>query len=387
MVFESRIGDTFLLGASTWRIEEITHDRVLVTAAPGEPGKMPFWHGDNAGRPLELGQLIGRLIRELRQMPPAAAVDRLIAAHDLDRQAAENLVRYLADQRTATEVVPDDRTIVIERCRDEMGDLRICLLSPFGTRVHAPWAIAAAAKIRQRFDLVVDTMWTDDGFVMRFPETDEPPDARWLIPDPGEAEGLVVQKLGATSLFAAKFRENAARALLLPKRRPGGRTPLWLTRKRAADLLAVASRFGSFPMLLETYRECLRDVFDMPALVSTLQQIAARAVTVATVDSTTPSPFAASLLFGYVANYIYDGDAPLAERRAQALSIDYTQLKELVGNAELRELLDAEVLEALERQLQGLETRDRVRSADAVHDLLLRLGDLSSEEVDRKSVV
>jgi ATP-dependent Lhr-like helicase len=387
MVFESRTGETFVLGASTWRIEEITHDRMLVSPAPGEPGKMPFWKADAPGRPLELGREIGRLVRELRALSPPAALERLTRSHDLDRQAAENLLRYLRDEAAATGVVPDDRTIVIERCRDELGDWRICVLSPFGGRVHAPWAMAAAARIRDTTGIEVETMWTDDGFVARFPESDDPPDAMLMVPAAPEVEPLILRQLGATALFAAKFRENAARALLLPKRRPGGRTPLWQQRKRAADLLAVAARFGSFPMLLETYRECLRDVFDMPALVGLLTEISDRRVSVVTVDAEKPSPFASSLLFGYVANYIYEGDAPLAERRAQALTIDQTQLRELIGEAELRELLDEDALFEVERELQHLHEPGRVRTADALHDLLLRLGDLSHEEIAARTEI
>jgi ATP-dependent helicase Lhr and Lhr-like helicase len=385
MVFESRVGETFLLGASTWRIEEITHDRVIVSPAPGQPGKMPFWKADAAGRPLELGQHIGALIRSLRQMPPAAAVQRLTKHHDLDARAAENLIRYLSDQAAATGAVPDDRTILIERTRDELGDWRICLLSPFGGRVHAPWAMAAVERARAETGIDVETMWTDDGFVVRFPETEEPPDPALLVPSSDEVEALVVRQLGGTAMFAAKFREAAARALLLPRRRPGGRTPLWQQRKRAADLLAVAAQFGSFPMILEAYRECLRDVFDIPALVETLRRIETREIKTATVDSAIPSPFASALLFGYVANYIYDGDAPLAERRAQALSIDQAQLRELLGEAELRELLDADALTEAELQLQQLDDRYRARSIDGVHDLLLHLGDLTEAEVDDRS--
>jgi ATP-dependent Lhr-like helicase len=386
MVFESRVGETFLLGASSWRIEEITHDRVIVTPAPGQPGKMPFWKADATGRPLELGRHIGELVRSLRQMPPAAAIQRLTTHHDLDARAAENLLRYLADQAAATGSVPDDRTIVIERTRDELGDWRICLLSPFGGRIHAPWAMAVVERVRAETGADAEMMWTDDGFVVRFPETEAPPDPALLLPASDEAEALVVRQLGGTALFAAKFREAAARALLLPRRRPGGRTPLWQQRKRAADLLAVAARFGSFPMILEAYREVLRDVFDIPALVDTLRRIEAREIRTVTVDSTIPSPFASALLFGYVANYIYDGDAPLAERRAQALSIDQGQLRELLGEAELRELLDADALADVEQQLQQLDERYRARSVDGVHDLLLHLGDLSPDEAAARSI-
>jgi len=386
MVFESRVGETFVLGASSWRIVEITHDRVIVTPAPGEPGKMPFWKGDRAGRPLELGLAIGRLMHDLLRLPPAAAVDRLTREHDLDVRAAENLMQYLRDQMAAARAVPDAATIVIERVRDELGDWRVCVLSPRGGRIHAPWAMAAAAKIRQETGADVETLWGDDGFVVRFPDVDQPPDPRLLVPDPDEVQALVVRQLGATALFAAKFRENAARSLLLPKRRPGMRAPLWQQRKRAADLLAVASRYGSFPVLLETYRECLRDFFDMPALIATLSDLRSRKIRLATVDSETPSPFASSLLFSYVASFIYDGDAPLAERRAQALAVDQSQLRDLLGDAELRELLDAESMDAIERQLQRLDPQYHVKSADGVHDMLLSLGDLTEDEIRERSI-
>jgi ATP-dependent helicase Lhr and Lhr-like helicase len=386
MVFESRVGETFVLGASSWRIEEITHDRVLVSPAPGEPGKMPFWKGDRAGRPLELGLAIGRLMHDLLRLSPAAAVERLTAEHDLDKAAAENLLQYLRDQISAARAIPDAATVVVERVRDELGDWRVCVLSPRGGRIHAPWAMAAAAKIREERGIDVETLWGDDGFVVRFPDVDEPPDPRLVLPDPDEVHALVVRQLGATALFAAKFRENAARSLLLPKRRPGMRAPLWQQRKRAADLLNVASRYGSFPVLLETYRECLRDFFDMPALVTTLTDIRSRRLRVATVDSETPSPFAASLLFTYVASFLYDGDAPLAERRAQALAVDQAQLRELVGDAELRELLDADAIDAIERQLQRLEPRYHAKSPDGVHDMLLSLGDLTADEMRARTV-
>jgi ATP-dependent helicase Lhr and Lhr-like helicase len=384
MVFESRTGDTFILGASTWRIDEITHDRVLVSPAPGEPGKMPFWHGDNAGRPLEFGRRIGKLVRELREMPRNAALSRLVREHDLDEKAAENLIRFLADQEIATTVVPDDRTIVIERTRDEMGDWRVCVLTPFGNRIHAPWAMAVSQRIRESGSVDVEALWGDDGFVLRFPDSDAPPDADLILIDAEEATDLVLRQLSGTALFAAKFRESAARALLLPRRRVQGRAPLWQQRKRAYDLLAVASRYPSFPILLEAYRECMRDVFDMPALLETLRAVQQRNVRVHVADTRTPSPFASSLLFSYVANYIYDGDAPLAERRAQALSIDQEQLRDLLGDADLRELLDADAISEVEEQLQGLLETQRVRSADGMHDLLLRIGDLSREELTRR---
>jgi len=386
MVFESRPGETFLLGASSWRIEEITHDRVLVTPAPGQPGKMPFWHGDAADRAVEFGQEIGRMARDLVLLPREKAKARLTGQHDLDSLAAENLLVYLDEQRQATGAVPDDRSIVVERCRDELGDWRVCLLSPLGGRVHTPWAMAVLAKIREQSGIDVEAMWSDDGFIIRFPDTDEPPDPRLMIPDPGEVEGLVVRQLASSALFAAKFREAATRALLLPKRRPDRRAPLWQQRKRAADLLQVASRFGSFPILLEAYRECLRDVFDMPALIALMRRLQRREVKVVIADTDHPSPFAGSLLFRYVANYIYDGDAPLAERRAQALAIDQAQLRELLGEVELRELLDPEVIEQVERELQQIEERRRAKHADALHDLLLRIGDLTFDEIEARSI-
>src|SRR5437762_6296247 len=379
MVFESRVGETFVLGASSWRIEEITHDRVLVTPAPGEPGKMPFWKGDRAGRPLELGLAIGRLMHDLIRLAPGAAIDRLLRDHDLDRRAAENLLQYLRDQLAAVRALPDAATVVIERVRDDLGDWRVCVLSPRGGRVHAPWAMAVAAKVREETGADVEILWSDDGFVVRFPDVDQPPDPQLLLPDPDDVQALVMRQLGATALFAAKFRENAARSLLLPKRRPGMRAPLWQQRKRASDLLAVASKYGSFPVLLETYRECLRDVFDMPALTSTLADIRSRTIRTAVVDSDKPSPFAASLLFTYVASFIYDGDAPLAERRAQALSVDQSQLRELLGDAELRELLDADSIAQHERGQQRLLRP--AHGVDGLHDLLLALGDLSEEEI------
>ncbi len=380
MVFESRQGDVFLLGASSWRIDEITHDRVLVSPAPGEPGKMPFWHGDRPGRPPEFGRAIGELARTLAAAPRKEAVRRLTEEHGLDRRAAANLRAYLDEQSEATGDVPSDRTIVVERYVDEVGDWRVCVLSPFGARVHAPWATAVLAKLRESRGSDAEMLWSDDGIVFRLPESEEPPDVADFLPAPDEVEDLVTRNLGQTSLFAARFRENAARALLLPRRHPGRRSPLWAQRKRAADLLGVASRYGSFPILLETYRECLRDVFDLPGLVDLLRRVADRRIRVVTVDSRVPSPFAASLLFSWVANFIYDGDAPLAERRAQALSVDQAQLKELLGEAELRELLDASAIDELERSLQRLEGRP-VTNPDALHDLLLSLGDLTEEEI------
>jgi ATP-dependent Lhr-like helicase len=384
MVFESKPGETFVLGASTWRIEEITHDKVLVSPAPGEAGKLPFWRGEAKGRSIELGRSIGALSRALTGLTDERAHDLLVSGHGLAPGAARNLLQYLSDQQAATRAVPDDRTLVIERCRDELGDFRVCVLSPWGGRVHAPWAMAAVARIRRERGIEVESLWTDDGFVVRFPDSDEPPDPELLIPSVEELDSLLLHSLGTSALFAARFRENASRALLLPRRRPGQRTPLWQQRKRSADLLAVASQYPSFPMLLETYRECLRDVFDLPALTQLLSDVSARNVRVVTVDTDVPSPFASALLFGFVANFIYEGDAPLAERRAQALRIDQAQLRELLGEAELRELLDPAALAQLEAQLQLLDARYRLEHADSVHDALLRIGDLSLIEIAQR---
>jgi ATP-dependent helicase Lhr and Lhr-like helicase len=386
MVFESHPNETFILGASTWRITDITHDRVLVTPAPGEPGKMPFWKGDGPGRPLEFGRRIGAMIRELRALPQSAALTRLINEHDLDPGAAENLLRFLADQAEATGQVPDDRTIVVERCRDELGDWRVCVLTPFGSRIHIPWAMTVAARIRATGGPEVETLWGDDGFVLRFPDTDEPPDSDWILVESAEAMQLVLRQLGSTALFAGRFREAAGRALLLPRRRADQRSPLWQLRKRSYDLLSVASRYPQFPLLLEAYRECLRDVFDMPALIETLRAIEQRQLRVHVVETRRPSPFAASLLFSYVANFVYEGDAPLAERRAQALTIDQDQLRELLGEADLRELLDADAIAEVEEAAQCLAENYRARSADGIHDLCLRLGDLTREELARRVV-
>nr|WP_272427589.1 DEAD/DEAH box helicase [Polyangium jinanense] len=381
MVFEAREGEVFVLGASSWRITEITHDRVLVVPAPGEPGKMPFWRGDRVGRNVELGTEIGRVAREIGKADDVAAERLLREKHHLDTRAAKNLIRYVRDQAAATGEVPSDTTIVLERFVDEVGDTRVCILSPFGGRVHAPLASAIEERCRAELALEIEAVWADDGVVLRFPESEGPPDARLLLPDADEVEDLVVRSLGASALFAARFRECAGRALLLPRKRPGKRSPLWAQRKRASDLLAVAARYGSFPILLETYREVLRDVFDLPALIDLLKKIESRKVRVHEVDTRAASPFAASLLFGYVGNFMYDGDLPLAERKAQMLAIDHARLRELLGEAEMRELLDPASIELLARSLQRLDGKRPLKHADQVHDLLLSLGDLSRAEI------
>ena len=366
MVYESRVGETFLLGASTWRIEEIRPDRVIVTPAPGEPGKMPFWHGDAIGRPIELGRAIGAFLRELEPMKPSDAVARLREAHAMDELAAKNLVAYLGEQAQVTGVLPTDRTIVVERFRDELGDWRVVLLTPFGGRVHAPWSMAIEARLREQHGLEVQSIWSDDGIAVRLPEGVESDGSTIegaLLFEPDEIEERLMAELGSSALFAARFRENAARALLLPRRRPGQRTPLWMQRQRSADLLAVASQYGSFPIILETYREVLRDVFDMPALRDLLADVRARRIRVVSVESRSASPFASSLLFDYVGSFMYEGDAPLAERRAQALALDRELLAELLGSEELRELIDPEAVADLELELQALS--DEPPGADA----------------------
>ncbi len=385
MVFESHTGQTIILGASTWRIEEISHDRVVVSPAPGEPGTMPFWKGDGPGRPAEFGRQIGEMTRELLRLPRPVAFTQLVEEHSLEANAAENLLRYLEDQVMVTQRVPSDEDIVIEICRDELGDRRVCVMSPFGTRVHAPWCMAVTAKLRDERGLYVESLWSDDGFVIRIPDSDEEIATELLLPSPQEFRELVLRQLGSTSLFAAKFREAASRALLLPRRRAGLRAPLWQQRKKAGDLLAVAARFSSFPILLESYRECIRDVFDLPAATQILSSIQRGDIRISRIESERPSPFAASLLFSYVANYIYDGDAPLAERRAQALSIDQSQLQEILGDSDLRELLDPAALDEVQSRLQALEPEYQARHTDGVHDLLLKLGDLTAEEIAARS--
>ena len=384
MVYESRVGDVFVLGASSWRIEDITPDRVLVTPAPGQPGKLPFWHGDTPGRPAELGQAIGRACRELSTGSEPEATQKLLQA-GLDELAARNLIRYLADQRAATGYVPDDRTLVVERFRDELGDWRVVLHSPYGDRVHAPWALAIAARLRERYGgMDVQALHTDDGIIIRVPDSDEPPPAGIALLDPNDVGDLITAEVGASAMFASRFRECASRALLLPRRQPGRRTPLWQQRQRSAQLLEVASRYPAFPIVLETVRECLRDVFDVPALTGLLRDIAARRVRIVEVETSTPSPFGKSLLFRYVGAFMYDGDAPLAERRAQALSLDSALLAELLGQEGLRELLDPAVIAEVEQDLQHLSPSRRCRDLEDVADLLRTAGPLTAEEVAQR---
>nr|WP_189039573.1 ATP-dependent helicase [Streptomyces daqingensis] len=403
MVYESRVGDVFTLGTTSWRIEDITRDRVLVSPAPGVPGRLPFWKGDQLGRPLELGRALGAFLREVGSLPAETAQERLATA-GLDQLAVTNLLTYLAEQREACGHLPDDRTIVVERFRDELGDWRIVVHSPFGAQVHAPWALALGARLTERYGMDAQVMHADDGLVLRLPDADlmgldlldeasggggdagfdsgeAPVGVSDVLFDKGDVEQIVTDQVGGSALFAARFRECAARALLLPRRSPGKRTPLWQQRQRAAQLLQVASEFGSFPIVLEAVRECLQDVFDVPGLSELMGDIESRRVRVVEVTTNDPSPFARSLLFGYVAQYLYEGDSPLAERRAAALSLDSRLLSELLGQAELRELLDAEVLAELEQELQWLAEDRRVKDAEGVADLLRLLGPLTTAEL------
>ncbi len=380
MVYEARPGQTFLLGATTWRIMEITRDRVIVTPAPGVPGAVPFWRGDGVGRPAELGRAIGAFAREAVSADPV----ELASDYGLDRRAAENLVAYLREQQAATRVVPSDETVVVERFRDEIGDWRLCVLSPWGGRVHAAWGLALSARIRDEHELEADAIWSDDGIVVHLPDADEPPPADLILLEPDEIEDLVVRELGSSALFGARFRENAARALLIPRAYPGKRTPLWQQRLKAQSLLEVAKDFPRFPIVLETYRECLRDVLDLPALESLLRDLSTRRVSLVEVETPTASPFASSLLFDYVATYMYEGDTPNAERRAAALSLDRDLLRELLGQEELRELIDPDALAEVEASLQHRVEAARARDRDALQQILRRLGDLTPDECEER---
>ena len=389
MVHEARAGEVFLLGASSWRITEIKRDRVLVTPAPGQPGKMPFWRGQGPGRPADLGRRIGEVVREVADRIAAepdgeAARAWLMEACHLDRLAAGNLVAYIAEQRDAAGVVPTDRAITVEHFQDELGDWRVCLLSPFGARVNAPWALAIQARLQDRIGGDLQVLWTDDGIILRVPEADQLPDLDDLIPNVDELDELVTGRLGDSPVFAASFREAAGRALLLPKRRPGARVPLWLQRMKAQNLMASAMQHPSYPVVLEAYRECLQDIFDLPGLADLLSAIRERRVRLDRVETATASPFARSLVFAFVATWLYEGDAPLAERRVQALTIDRALLRELLGNEGMRDLLDADVIAELDAELQQLPEHRRVQSADALHDLLRRLGDLTTAEITER---
>jgi ATP-dependent Lhr-like helicase len=377
MVYEARAGQTFLLGASSWRIEEITRDRVLVSPAPGVPGAVPFWKGEGVGRPYELGEAVGAVSREILALSEPKALERLRGEHSLDELAAQNLLAFLREQEGATGAVPSDRTVVVERFRDEIGDWRLCILTPFGARVHAPWALALAARVRESLGLDANAIWSDDGIAIHLPDADAAPLSDIALIDPEEIEELVVNEVGDSALFGARFRENAARSLLIPRRRPDQRTPLWQQRLKAQSLLQVARKYPAFPVILETYRECLQDVFDLPSLKLLLQGLRTRQLDLVDVETPSASPYSASLLFDYVATYMYEDDTPPAERRAQALSLDRELLRELLGQEELRELLDADAVDEVEAQLRG-----DPRGPDELHDLLRLRGDLRVGEFD-----
>src|SRR5947199_2686484 len=381
MVYEARAGQTFLLGASTWRIEEITRDRVLVSPAPGVPGAVPFWKGEGVGRPYELGASIGAASRELVALSEQKALERLQDDYSLDERAARNLLNFLGEQQGATGAVPSDRAVVVERFRDEIGDWRVCILTPFGARVHAPWALALTARVRDSLGLDANAIWSDDGIAIHLPDADAAPPGDVVVIDPEEIEELVVNEVGDSALFGARFRENAARALLIPRRRPDQRTPLWQQRLKAQSLLQVARKYPAFPVILETYRECLQDVFDLPSLKRLLQGLRSRQLDLVDVETPSASPYSASLLFDYVATYMYEDDTPPGERRAQALSLDRELLRELLGQEELRELLDADAVEEVESQLRG-----EPRNPDELHDLLRLRGDRAPGEYDEAFV-
>ena len=381
MVYESRVGETFLLGASTWRIEDITHERVVVTPAPGQPGKMPFWHGDGPGRPLELGRAVGALTRELSEAKKPDAVDKLQEQHHLDALAAKNLFEFIGEQVEATGYVPHDRQIVVERFRDEIGDWRIVILSPFGAQVHAPWGMALQHSLTERLGLDFEIQWSDDGIIMRLPEAIDALPVEDLSLNPDDLDAVLAEALPNSAMFAARFRECATRALLLPRLRPDKRTPLWQQRQKAASLLQVAAKYPTFPILLEASRECLNDVFDVPSLKQVLADINSRKIKIVQVDTATSSPFAQSLMFGWIAQYMYEGDAPLAERRAAALSLDAELLRDLLGAEQLRELLEPDVLDSVEAELQRKAEAWQAKNVDQAEELLRWLGPLTVPQI------
>ncbi len=384
MVYESRAGEVITLGASSWRIEEITHDAVRVSPAPGQPARLPFWHGDRMGRPYALGVQTGAFTRALSSLDAtdSAAARQQLEQLGLDTWAVDNLLAYLREQRESTGAVPSDTRMIVERHRDELGDWRVVLHSPLGYGVHAPWALAVRARIEERYGVDASVMASDDGLILRLPAMEDvPPGADLFLFDPDELEAIVTERVGDSALFASRFRENAARALLLPRRDPGKRTPLWQQRQRAAQLLDVARKYPDFPVLLETARECLQDVYDVPALVQVHRSLQSRAVSMLEVETNEPSPFARTLLFEYVAEHLYDGDAPAAERRAAALSLDPALLAELLGSSGLRDLLDPAVLVQTQQRLQRTGERYRASGVEGVADLLRQLGPLSAREL------
>ncbi len=386
MVFETQTGEHIVLGATTWRVEEVTRDRVVVTPAPGEQGRLPFWRGEGPGRPIEVGRAIGRFLRKASTQRGDRLVNFVARQTPLDRFAAENLAAYIKAQREHCDVLPTDRQICVERFRDELGDWRVCILTPFGARLHAPWAMAIQHQLSSANGFETQLMYSEDGIVLRFADTEELPEVDQLFPDPDEIEDLLTAQLSDTAMFAGLFRENAVRSLLMPRRRPTQRSPLWAQRLKAQQLLATVRNYPAFPMVLETYRQAMRDVFDLPALRTLLRDIRSREILVHEVETPSASPFARSLVFAYVAAYMYEQDSPIAERRAQALSVDRALLGELLGQEELRELIDRDVLIQMELELQHLADNRKARDADELQDLLRRLGDLTPAEIEDRSV-
>ncbi|MCP2252214.1 ATP-dependent helicase Lhr and Lhr-like helicase [Prauserella aidingensis] len=391
MVYESRVGDTVLLGTSSWRITDITHDRVIVVPAPGVPARMPFWKGDAPGRPLELGRALGAFLREVSGAREETALRRAADA-GLDDRAASNLLTYLREQREATRHVPNDRTLLLERFRDELGDWRVVVHSPFGAQVNAPWALAITARLRETRGVDVQAAHSDDGIVLRLPDALDADGQEVTLTgedvllDPDEVDSLIVTEVGGSALFAARFRECAARSLLLPRRNPGRRSPLWQQRQRAAQLLSVAAKYERFPVVLEAMRECLQDVYDVDGLRELMADVRSRTVKLVEVETPSASPFARSLLFGYVGMFLYETDAPLAERRAAALSLDSTLLAELLGTEAVRELLDPEAVANVERGLQRLDEDRHARGPEDTADLLRFLGDMTADEAAERGV-
>ncbi len=385
MVYESRPGDVISLGATSWRITEITHDRVLVIPAPGQPARLPFWRGDGVGRPAELGAAIGAFTGRLSGMA-REEFDAQCHTMGFNDYATDNLWQLLDEQRQATGTVPTDTTFIVERFRDELGDWRVILHSPYGLRVHGPLALAVSRRLRERYGIDEKPTASDDGIIVRLPDTeDAAPGADLFVFDADEIDPIVTDEVGGSALFASRFRECAARALLLPRRHPGKRSPLWHQRQRAAQLLDVARKYPDFPIVLETVRECLQDVYDVPTLRDVMSRVAQRRIRLLEVETATPSPFAASLLFGYVGAFMYEGDSPLAERRAAALSLDSVLLAELLGRVELRELLDPQIIESTSAQLQHLTAERAARDAEGVADLLRLLGPLTEDEIAERS--
>lgn len=411
MVMESRVGDIIALGTSTWRIKEIGADRVIVEAAPGRAARLPFWHGEAVGRPFEAGRARGAFVRALdggvgygsledgalgdaedmplaagssngEDSPLSAALGRRLRADGLDESAQRNLVALIAAQRESTGAVPTDKRLVVERCEDEAGDWRVILHSPFGRRVHEPWALAVSHRIATTLGFDPQASAADDGIVLRVPLAEDAlPGIEPFLFDADEIEAIVREQVASTALFAARFRECAARALLMSPTAPGKRAPLWQQRLKGGQLLEAARREGDFPIILEALRECLQDVFDLPALRKVMDGLRSGAIKVSEARTSVPSPFAAPLVFGYLGEHLYEGDLPHAERQASLLAVDPALLSELVGAGAVEDVLDDEVVSQVRAELQRTAAGWQARGAEGVADLLRELGPLTVEEV------